>query len=433
MCNLENVILKLQTFEIPVSNSSFHYDRVQINLTEIAQTPILNNQSYFKIYELSYPDNASQWYSIIENTDSPPISAHLLRNDFTLDITVIGLILIWDILGNSSIIDTLVLEFSGPLTHVTIEEEISEYMIHIECYANHSFENYTFQLDLSFIEYPIKNVSLLDFLKHDITYKFEIEIEENFLFLRNLNIISGIKTNYYLRVNIYFPEVEILESFEEFYSYDEDIVGKWRIISPSNFTFLVHYSVLGLMRSRCKETSLSTYSNNTHIVEARIPNLKWNYTVIVEIDVFFNRGATTSCPKQKYTIVDDQPSNTSYFTVVKNSFIDLHLFPYEPELSSGVKSVIIMSGDFEENISKNSSNHYYIQLSKQKIIMENVSVVITDRAGNIEVLNIDLLNEIAYNNEKIPFESFLPTLISSILLSLYFITKYFKKRRNVLL
>ncbi|MCK4849693.1 MAG: hypothetical protein KAT16_11735, partial [Candidatus Heimdallarchaeota archaeon] len=205
LCKLEAEILKLQSYNVIISSDSLYTGREPTVLTEISQTPVISNHTFFRIFKIAYPKNASQWYTILEDVDSNPISAHLLRNDFALEITIVGAFLIWNLMSNSTNDDILVLEFSGPITHYTIYEEITKYLIHIECYTNYSISNYTFQLDLSFIEFPVSRISLLDFLKHNITDKFDIEIEGSTVFLRNLNIISGIKANYYLQVDIIIP------------------------------------------------------------------------------------------------------------------------------------------------------------------------------------------------------------------------------------
>ncbi len=433
LCKLEAELVKLQSYNVPISNDSIYIGREGTVLTEISQTPVISNHTFFRIFKIFYPKNASQWYSILEGVDSTPISAHLLRNDFALEITIVGTFLIWNLLSDSTNNDILVLEFSGPFTHYTIYEDIAKYLIHIECYTNNSISNYTFQLDLSFIEFPVSRISLLDFLKHNITDKFDIEIEGSTVFLKNLNIISGIKANYYLQVDIIIPTVEILNNFKKNYSYNEEIVGRWRFKSVGSFSYVVYYSVPELFRTECKNTTLVSFLNDTYIVEAHIPSLKWNSTVFVEMELFFNRGAISSCPSQNYTVTDPYAPNSSYFLVFQKDFIDLHLFPFEPELGSGIKSIRIVSGQIEFNVSLISYNHYYLELPKDLLDSDNVSVLITDWAGNVQRTNIDIRTEALTNNEELSPNTFIPTFVACALTLGYFLTKFLKRRRNLIL
>ncbi|MHA1513650.1 MAG: hypothetical protein ACTSRJ_06265, partial [Candidatus Hodarchaeales archaeon] len=155
VCKLEAEILRIQSYNVPISNDSIYIDRELTILTKISQTPVINNHTYYRIFNIFYPKNASQWYTILEGIDSNPISAHLLRNDYTLEITIVGVFLIWNLVSNSTNSDILVLEFPGPYTHYTIYEEIPNYLVHIECYTSYSISNYTFQLDLGEYNYLI--------------------------------------------------------------------------------------------------------------------------------------------------------------------------------------------------------------------------------------------------------------------------------------
>ena len=408
-------------------------DRELTVLTKISQTPVISNLTFYRIFNIVYPKNASQWYTILEGIDSNPISAHLLRNDYTLEITIVGAFLIWNLLSNSTNNDILVLEFSGPFTHYTVYEEMAKYLIHVECYTNNSISNYTFQLNLNFIEFPISRISLLDFLKHNITDKFEIEIDGTIVFLRNLNIISGIKANYYLQIDIVIPKIEILSNFRESYSYNEEIIGKWRFSSLGNFSFVVYYSVPGLFRSECKNTTLFSLLNDTYIVEAHLPSLKWNSTVFVELEIFFNRGAISSCPSQNYTVIDPYPPDSSHYLVFKKDFIDIHLFPFEPELASGLKNISIISGKTKFNLSLISFNHYFLELSKDLIESDNISVLITDWAGNVHLTNIDIRTDTLTYIEGLSPTTFIPSFVACVLTLGYFLTKFLKRKRNLIL
>ncbi|MHA1947084.1 MAG: hypothetical protein ACW97W_13355 [Candidatus Hodarchaeales archaeon] len=433
LCKLEEVFMKLESFNVQISNDSLFVGRQLSTLTEISQTPVISNSTYFKIFDILYPMNASQWYTILKGVDSNPISAHLLRDDYALEITIIGSFLIWNLQSDSTNIDVIVLEYSGPVTHYTIYEEIDKYSIHIECYSNYSIGNYTFQLDMRFIEFPISTISLLDFLKHNITDKFDIQIEGSIVFLRNLNILSGIKVNYYLEVDIIIPTIEILDSFRERYSYSEEVIGRWRFTSGGSFSYGIFYSVSQSFRSECMKTTLVDFSNDTYIVEASLPNLGWNSTVSVEMELFLNRGAISSCPSQNYTVSDPYPPDLSYFLEFKRDYIDVHLFPYEPELGSGIESISIIYGETKFNVSHISDNHFHLKLSKDIIESGNISVLITDQAGNFHLSNIDIGDGNLTSNEEISPITFFPSLMASVLAVGYFFTKFLKRRRNQIL
>ncbi len=433
LSKLEEVFIKLESFNVQISNDSLFIDRQPTTLTEISQTHVISNSTYFKIFNVYYPMNASQWYTILDGVDSTPISAHLLRDDYALEITNIGSFLIWDLQGDTTNNDVIVLEYSGPITHYTIYEEIGKYLIHIECFSNYSIGNYTFQLDLSFIDFPLSTISLLDFLKHNITDKFDIKIDGSNIFLRNLNIISGIKVNYYLQVDTIIPKIEILDSFRENYSYSEEIIGRWRFTSGGSFSYSIFYSVPKSFRAECMNTTLVDFSNNTYIVEASLPSLGWNSTVSVEIELFLNHGAISSCPSQNYTVSDPYPPDLSYFLEFKKENIDLHLFPYEPELGSGIESINVIYSETKFNVSQISDNHFHLELSKDIIDSGNISVLITDRAGNIHLSNIDIRQGYLTSDEHISPLTFFPSLAAFVLAVGYFFTKFLKRRRNIIL
>ena len=433
LTQVEGLIIKLQTHNVQISNDSLVVGRQLSTLTKISQTPVASNSTYFKIFNLHYPENAIQWYTVLEGTDLNPISAHLLRDDYTLEISIVGSFLIWNLLSDTTNNDIIVLEYSGPLTHYTIYEEIDKYSIQIECYSNYSINNYTVQLDLSFIEYPLSTISLLDFLKHNITDKFDIEIEESTVFLRNLDIISGIKTNYYLEVDIIIPTVEILDSLKDSYAYCEEIVGRWRFTSSGSFLYAVYFSVSGLFRSECMNTTLIGFSNDTYIVEAFLPRIEWNSTVSVDMELFLNHGVRSSSPNQNYSVTDPYSPSLSYFLDYKEDFIDLHLFPFEPELGSGIESISVIYGGTNYNVSYISDNHFNLVIYESIIGYSNLTVRISDQAGNIKITNIVVFDsKITSNEELSPFTIF-PSLMAFIVTAGYLFTKFVKRRNNQIL
>ncbi|MCK4848445.1 MAG: hypothetical protein KAT16_05440, partial [Candidatus Heimdallarchaeota archaeon] len=235
------------------------------------------------------------------------------------------------------------------------------------------------------------------------------------------------------QVDIIIPTVEIFSNFRESYSYNEEIVGRWRFRSFGSFSYIVYYTVLGSFRSECKNTTLFSFSNNTYIVEAFLPSLKWNSTVFVEMELIFNRRAISTCPSQNYTVTDSCPPNSSYLVVFKKDFIDLHLFPFEPEDGSGIKSIRIFSGQTEFNISLISYNHYYLEVSKNLLDSDNISVLITDWAGNVQHLNIDIRTGSLTENEGLSLTTFIPPLMTCALILGFFLTKFLNRRRNSIL
>jgi hypothetical protein len=181
------------------------------------------------------------------------------------------------------------------------------------------------------------------------------------------------------------------------------------------------------------KTTLVDFSNGTYIVEASLPSLGWNSTVSVEMELFLNRGSISSCPSQNYTVSDPYPPDLSYFLEFKRDFVDVHLFPYEPELGSGIESISIIYGETKFNVSHISDNHFHLELSKDIIESGNISVLITDQAGNFHLSNIDIGNGNLTSNQEISPITFFPSLMAAVLAVGYIFTKFLKRRRNLIL
>ena len=434
ICTIKDSLVKIHTSLIQVTSKSTQGDRFHPTLNEYTQTSIFSNNSFYRIYNVNYSTNASQWYIPIEKINGFPISAHLLRNDYALEVDILGDSLIWDLQSNSSDTDTLVLEYLGPIVFFTVTQEDTNYMIHIESFANYTITNYTVELDLSFIKFPIGEISLLDFLKRNITDKFEITTVDSTVFLKKLYIIEGIKVNYYIEVKYELPSIVILDGFKSEYAYDELIQGSWKFNSPSNFSYSIEFTIIDYYHSVSENTSLINFSNGTFLVKARLPVIRWNSTVIVRLNLFFSNEVSISSPIQILKIIDPYPPDCTYFIESNSKTYDLHLFIYEPDIGSGMNTIHVLSSGDEYNASSFSPNHYIIRIPKTGLQIENITVIITDCAGNIKILMLDSQNFIPPDpSGEILNPSILPLILSILFVGGISFVKYMKKKKSIIL
>ncbi|MHA2154796.1 MAG: hypothetical protein ACXABU_05615 [Candidatus Hodarchaeales archaeon] len=435
IAKLENIILKMNTFTITISNDSIETDRYHPILNEITRAPVISNKSFFHIFNITYPINGSLWYISSDNYLGTPIFAYLLRNDFILEIEVTDQFLIWDLMSDSTNNDTLLLEFQGPLVIFSVSEEISSYEVHIKCVSNFSISNYTLILDLDFIEFPLDKIYLRDFLKRDITNKFEIELLGSQIKLKQLSIINGILVNYYLEIQFSTPKIEILTEFKENYTYDEQITGRWRFTSSSKFSFSVLYTISDQYSSECRNTTIIPFSNNTFIVEAFFQKFKWNISINVKMELNFSNGALSLSPEQTFSIVDPYPPNYSYYLESFEKVINLHIITSEPDLGSGIRNISCLYFGIKYNSSILNSNHYLIEIPIGYSQFGEIYVIISDWAANEISFSIDLKNELESPNmgDKMSPAIFLPSLISIMAICGIFAFKFIRKRRTSIL
>jgi hypothetical protein len=428
-------LVKIQSFVIEVSNESMYNDRFQPVIIENASTPIVSNSSFYQIFNVFYPLNLSQWYIPINEIHGYPISAHLIRNDYTLEIDVFENALIWDLEGNSSNMDTLVLEFFGPTVLYTIIQETPNYEIQLTSYSTYTFSDYTLELDVDFVKFPLSGINLLDILKRDISDKFEIVTDGSTVFLKKLNIIEGIRANYYLEIEYDLPLIEILNRFKPEYAYDEPINGSWRLSSPINFSYVIEFIIDDHYHSFCKNTSLNEFENKTFIVAVLLPEIDWNSTIDIRLNLLFSNGISTYSSIQTTKIIDPYPPDCIYFVEQTLKTYDLHLIISESDQGSGIDTIRVLLGDIDYNITSVETNHYIIQFLKKELRLETITVIIRDGAGNINEVFIE--PEVIFtpksSNETLNPTILVPSIISIVFIGGLSFINYIKKKRSLIL
>ncbi|PWI49139.1 hypothetical protein CEE45_03085 [Candidatus Heimdallarchaeota archaeon B3_Heim] len=435
IAKLENIILKMNTFTISISNDSTETDRIHPYLDEIMKTSIVSNKSFFYIYQVMYPTNGSQWFVSHDNYQGTPISAFLMRNNIVLEIEVTDQLITWDLVSSPTNNDTLIVEFLGPSVTFSVSQGVSSYDLHIESFSSSTISNYTIVLDLDFLDFPLSKIILRDFLKRDITNKFEVELIDTHIHLKFLNIINGIIVHYYLEIQFDIPNIEILTYFEENYAYDAFITGKWRFTSSSEFSYSVSYTISNQSRSECRNTTIIPLTNNTFIVEAFFPRFKWNSSVFVTLKLNFPNGAISTSLGQFFTIIDPYPPDYSFYLESHDETINLHIITAEPESGSGVQRIIGEYLGIQYNSSVLNTNHHLIELPRNNSQFGVIKVIISDWAGNENSFNIDLKSELESQpmREKLDPSLFLPSLFSLMSICAILAFKFIRKRQSSIL
>ncbi len=435
VAQIEDKILKMNTTSISVSTNSTPYDRIQPLIDKIGKTPIKSNSTFYHIYNVTYPINGTSWYISLNKFLNKPITAYLIRNDFVFELDVNDQSLTWDLSTNPFVNDTLVVEFQGPTVLSTVSEDSLSYEIHIECLSNGTIMNYSIVLELDFIKFPLKEIYIRDFLNRDITSKFEIEIIDSFLYLRNLSIISNVAVEYFVLVHFEVPAIDLLTNLKELYAYNESIIGRWRFSTTADFSFRVIYTLQDEYVSECRNTTLQSLMNDTYIVEAFFQNFKWNSTVIVAMELKFSDETHSISSEQTFTIMDPFSPKYSYYLDSNNNDIYLHLFTSEPELSSGVKEITCTYLGSHYSPIKLTSNHHLIEFQNAYSQNGKINVTISDWAGNTISFYIDLMLEMDSRRSRSIIDPtiFLPSIFSLLVISAIFSFRFIRKRQNAIL
>ena len=432
---LENIILMMNTFTISISNDTIETGRFHPNLNEIVRAPIISNKSFFYMVNVTYPSNGSLWFISSDNYQGIPKSAYLLRNDFVLEIAITDQLIYCDLLSDPTQNDTIVLEFHGPIAIFSILEETSSVQLHIECYSNFTISDYSLFLDLDFIKFAVNKIILRDFLKRDISYKFDFELIDSYLYVKHLSLISGILANYYLEIQFEIPQIETMTEFKESYAYDEPIVGKWRFSCESEFSYAVSYTISNTHKSECQNTTLYPLTNNTYIVEAFFQKFKWNSSVIVALKLNFSNGALSTSADQMFTIIDPYPPDYSYYLEPHERTINLHIITSEPDTGSGIRNITCTYLGFKYNSTVLSPNHHFIEFPLGESQFGVIDIIISDWAGNENSFSIDLMSEMGSPNVRESYDPsiFFPSLFSLMVISGIIAIKFVRKRQNSIL
>ena len=432
---IKDALMKVYHTSIEISDIHLNNDRFHPTINEYSRTSISSNGSFYRFYYVNYSTNASQWYILLDEINGIPISAFLIRDDYALDVTISGDMLVWDYQSNSSDTDTLVLEFLGPMVYYSIIQENNSFFIHLESYSNFTITNYTLKLNLDFIKFPIGAISILDILGRNITNRFDIIVLNSIIFLKNLSINPGIKANYFLEVIIILPSIYIEEEFKAKYAYDEIVFGSWKFNSPNNFSYSVIYTIVDYSHSVNENTSLSKLSNGTFLVKTWLPLLRWNSTVTIQLFLFYPNEVQASSIIQRVEIIDPYPPYCSYFVDFQSRDYELHLVVYESDLGSGLNTVQVFTPKDNYSVNFLALNHYFVRIPKNTNHIENITVIVKDWAGNENLIILDrnLFSSPTSSGQIIDPSIVLSSIFSMLLISGVSISKYVKKRKSSIL
>jgi hypothetical protein len=431
---LDEVILEIESYPIQVLNSSFLEGRILPEILESSRSSAISNQSYYQIYEIRYPKTGSDWYFTVLNSSTTPISAYLIHNDQSIEVEIIDNYIIWDVISILNSTDTLLLEYNGPLVYFNILNQAPNLFIRLECYSSHLLMDYSLELDLTFIQFPFYQITLLDFLKRNISNSYQFHIIDSLLTIHNLNILGGLTAIYYLNISCEIPKIEIYENIKETHVYNDSIEGSWIFSTKTPFHFAVLYNIPNLYSSKCLNTSITILENDTFIISAIFPKFKWNTTIFISLEVYFTNDITSTSQIQKTIIIDPFSSQFSYFLNSSLNFYNLYLFINEPDLSSGLKDVTCKYSGISYNVTRATSTYHLLVISINRF-SNNIIVNITDFAGNQKIGKI-LIPPNNYSSNIIPdleIYSILPSISTIIIIIGILVVKMVKKEKPVIL
>ncbi len=430
-------ILKFQTILFIISNETTSYSRTRAYIFEIMRSPIKANETYFVYYNIEYPNNKSNWYVPIHSFSDFILSAFILRGNYVIETQIENQMLSWTIDGNKSINDILVLELPGPTVLVIKEDVSKKFRIKLEAYSDITTNNYTIEIDLTFLCLPFSNLSLLDSLNRDITSYFIIDIKGSIFSVSLLSIISGIQISYYLEGYLQELEIQNHKPFSFSYIYNESIIGSWRINTANNLSFYVQYNKSGFEPLKCENTVLKVITNTSSEITATLNPQRWNTTISIQLVINHFSELLIASSIQNFSIIDPYPPTLDYFIEQFPDVIRVHAFTHEPEQASGVKNVLLLFEDQNFTANSFSSDHYMFDITKDIKNNQKIKLVVVDWAGNersSELINIDLfISSDQSLLELLESNFFFPAIFSSLIIGGIFITRIIKKKNTSIL
>ncbi|MFW9778482.1 MAG: hypothetical protein ACFFE8_06465 [Candidatus Heimdallarchaeota archaeon] len=433
---LEESLVKFQTIIFTILNGTLSANETRADIYELSRSPIGSNGTFFVYYAIEYSTNDSSWYTPLPSYGLSMKAAFILRNYYVVGVNFRNGVLSWNLNGNVSSTDILVIELPSPTVYISQLEFSEKFRIKISLDSVITVNNFTTSLDLSFLGFIPLNLSLLDTLGRDITSATSINIEGTQVTISRLNIVGGLPINYFLEGYLADLNVNALRSFQRSYFYNETIKGSWLFYSPLNFSYSVIYSV-GHYSLICFNTSYKTFSNGSTRLEAQLSPQSWNSTVSIILEVRYSSTFIAKSREQSFTITDPYMPVLEYSIETSDEFIRIHTFVFEPEQGSGVRNVSVM--DTTRIIVSNNftMNYHVFNVPMTSFVSKNIYLKAMDWAGNINTVNITkiLIEHLVSNPSSLltDLEYLAPTIISILILGGLFLMNFIKRRRMSIL
>ncbi len=431
---LEGKVFKLQTLLFLISNETSSSDGDRAYIHEIMRSPIRANETFYVYYQVEYLSNNSNWFVSVESFRNVLLSAYVLRDNYIIGTKIEDHLLSWTLEANQSNNDILVLELPGPTVLVIKESLLKNFRFKLEVFSQITTNNYSIMINLIFLSFPFSNLSLFDSLNRDITELHPITIKGTIVSLYQFNIIGGFEICYFLEGYLQELDIVIRKPFKSSYTYNESIVGSWRINTPINYSYSILYSIPGLGSWECYNTKMEVLPNSTSVITAILPPQSWNSTVFIQLTVKYFLDLIVVSSLQNFTIRDPFPPTLDYSIELLDNMIRIHAFVFEPEKASGIKNVSLLIGD--QNIKSEffSLNHYSFNISTKTTHSPFIKVI--DWAENeISTEFIDITEFLSNSPsllELIESQYIFPMLFSITIICGIFISRIIKKRRTTI-
>ncbi|UCC18309.1 MAG: hypothetical protein JSV62_09350, partial [Promethearchaeota archaeon] len=430
-------VFKFQTIAISISNEMNPSTGERAYIHEIMRTQARANKTFHIYYNIEYSTNNSSWYVPIESFSRNLISAFVLRNNYVVGTQIEDHYLIWNLEANQTIQDTLVLVLPCPTVYSAPEKISENFRIKITVFSDITVNNYSIDIDLSFLGFPFMNISLLDSLERDITNLFPTIYERYIISILQLNIIGGIEITYFLEGYFQEMDIKILKPFRSSYAYNESITGSWRIFLPINFSYSVYYSIQGLGSQICHNTSLTVFSNNSAIITASLPPQRWNDSISIQLFVAYFSNLIETSLVQNFTISDPFVPLLDYSIESRGNRLRISIFAFEPEKASGIENVSVVTENKRFVAASSTPGYYIFEIPLKEIESQHIKIIVVDLAGN--EVSTDYIDLIKYINSVQDLNEFLnPQIISTAVFSLVlvsgiFISRVIKKRKSTII
>lgn len=434
---LEGEVLKLQTILFLISNETEPSDRNRANIHEVMRSNVKANGTFFIYYSIDYPYNDSKWYIPIEPYSSLIISGYILRDNYVIGTTVEDQMLLWLLEANQSMSDMLVVELPCPIALVSKEVISKRFRVKLETFSDITINNYTIEIDLRFFGFPFSNISLLDSLNRDITESFTISIERSIVSISQLNIINGLNIVYFLVGYLLEMKIEVRRSFQSFYTYNDSIVGSWKISAPVSYSYSILYTISGLGTWECQNTSHINFSNATSVITTFLPPQRWNDSIFVQLIVKYFTNLIVTSSLQNFTINDPFPPTLDYSLEPLIDVIRIHAFAYEPYAASGIKNISLVIGETCIAATSSSINHYVYDIQLEATESQFLRLIVFDWAGNERSSEYINVNEVILGSNSLSklndLQLFFPILLSFAILACVFIARIIRMRKTSIL
>ncbi|MHA2431005.1 MAG: hypothetical protein ACXACC_08230 [Promethearchaeota archaeon] len=427
-------VCKFQTIVLSISNETAPGTGERAYIHEIMKTQARANKTFHIYYNIEYSTNNSSWYVPIESFNRNLISAFILRNNYVIGAQIEDHYLFWNLEANQTSKDTLVLELPCPTVYSVLEKISENFRIKITTFSDITVNNYSIDIDLSFLGFPFMNISLLDSLERDITNLFPTISDRYIISISKLNIIGGIEITYFLEGYFQEMEIEIWKPFRISYAYNESITGSWRIFLPANFSYSVYYSIQGLGSQICHNTNLTVFSNNSAIIVASLPPQRWNDSISIQLFVKYFSNLIETSSVQNLTISDPFVPLLDYSIESRGDQLRIHIFAFEPEKASGIENISVVTENKIFVADSSTPGYYIFEIPLKEIDSQHIKINAVDLAGN--EVSTDYIDVKKYINTVQNLSEFLnPQIISTAVFSLVlvsgiFISRVIKKRKS---